>query len=491
MTRRISSWGVALAAALFPAPFLAATAFAQDATEEAMQALPAPTYEAARTAFEELPQADRAALQDALVWTGDYASTSDGSFGRRTFEAIQAFQRRAKRPVDGIVDRPTLAALLAAGQRARSAAGFAVVVDPAAGVRIGIPQKLLPKRSPNTIGGTRYQSADERVTLDTRAQPGSAEDLRALYERNLAIQTAGRAVTYKLMRPDFFVIAGETANGRFYSRYAQEGEAIRGFSIGYDKALGPELDRVTVAIANSFQPFGAAQAAPPMADRGSAQPGPASAGSQTSGPVRGVSLTGLAVAPRRVLVPGSVRESCREPRIDGAPARIVSASGGLAVLEPASPRRTASLRFADTVPTEGAGLVAFFSDSEGGRAVVTPAEFLAGGRILAPLQDGAAGGVVLDRTGAIVGVVGSVVPGRRAVAGLVPPAAYPIVPAAAMRAAAGDAPAGSAETRGSAAAVLPALARIECGGDRAVSTPPAQPAERPAGQGIRLPPPRP
>ena len=42
-----------------------------------------PAFEAARTAFEALPESERKALQDALVWTGDYNSVISGTFARR------------------------------------------------------------------------------------------------------------------------------------------------------------------------------------------------------------------------------------------------------------------------------------------------------------------------------------------------------------------------------------------------------------------------
>lgn len=462
MKDRRTGWIVAAAMLALASP-----GFAQPDPAQTMQALPDPGYDAARGVFEALPQADRAAIQDALVWTGDYAAAADGSFGRRTFEAIQSWQRRARQPVTGVLDRAAVAALMTTATRAKAATGFAVMADAASGARIGIPQKLLPKRSPNQIGGTRYQSADGRVTLDTRSQPGGAEDLRGLYERNLSIQTAGRSITYRLARPDFFVIAGETAGGRFYSRYAHEGGAIRGFSIGYDKALAAEFDRLTIAIANSFQPFGAAAPQPGL--MAETPTPPARPPLIPVAPTRGSSLTGLSVAPRRVLTAAAALPSCPEPRIDGAPARIVSTGKGVAVLEPAGSRQTVPLRFAGAEPG-GTGTVAFYAANEGGRAVVTPAEFVPGGRLVAPLQDGAAGAVVLDGTGAVAGIVGSVAAGRRSVAGLVPPAAYPFVTAATLQEAAGaSAPAGTGEAgaRSPAAAIIPALVRIDCA-ERAV-----------------------
>ena len=45
-------------------------------------------------------------------------------------------------------------------------------------------------------------------------------------------------MTYKLLRPDFFVISGETQTGRFYRRLEKGSDgSLRGFSIGFDKSL--------------------------------------------------------------------------------------------------------------------------------------------------------------------------------------------------------------------------------------------------------------
>ncbi len=422
--------------------------------------------ERARAAFENLPEADRIAIQDALVWTGDYASTADGAFGRRTFEAIQAFQRRVRQQPTGILERGAVASLVAAGANVRSTAGFVMINEDTAGLRIGIPQKLLPKRSTNANGGARFQSPDGRVTLDTRAMRGGEEALKDLYERNLAIQTPGRTVSYRVVRPDFFVISGDTAGGRFYTRSATDGEAIRGFSIGYDKALASDLERVVIAVANSFVPFpGSGPRTAPIAE-GRPQPP-----SSTPRP-DAVAFSGLAVTPRRVLTAAAVAEACREPLIDGAPSRLltVDKARGLALLDVAKPRPTASLMLS-APGAAGTGLVMFVASESGGHAVATPAEFTAGDHLVAPLQEGAAGAIVVDRAGAIAGMVSAPAIGTRKVAGLVPPTRHPYVPASDLARFLGeDAPRRAAAveaggTRGPgalAAELLPGLARVTC-----------------------------
>ena len=242
---------------------------AQPAPPAAADKASDPAFEAARTAFEALPESDRRALQNALVWMGDYNSVDSGAFGRRTFEGIVAYQRRGKAEPTGVLDAPARAAALAAGRKARDAAGFAIRTDAATGAAIGVPTKLLPRETA-VPHGTRWQSADGRITLETRATGPADPDLAATFER-LSASTPDRRVTYKVKRPDFLVVTGETPTGRFFIRYAQTPTGLRGFTLSYDKALAVETDKLVIAVANSFDPLpGAAPAAavaPPQAPR--------------------------------------------------------------------------------------------------------------------------------------------------------------------------------------------------------------------------------
>lgn len=395
---------------------------AQPAPEPPGQVSPTPSdpaFTAAKAAFEALPEAERKAIQDALVWTGDYNATITGTFGKRTYDAVVAYQRRAKLNPNGILDPKARAGLQATAQRAREAVKFAAVADPKTGVSIGVPAGILTRRDANPNGGARWQSADEKITLDTRAIPPGQTDLAALYERNLAIQTPGRQVTYKLLRPDFFVIAGETPTGRFYTRYASGPAGVHGFSLGYDKAIR-DFDRIVVAIANSFVPFpeaGAAAAAP-------------------AAPLRPGSLmaTGLAVAPRRVLTAAEA-ERCPDLRVTQAKARVVAADAakGLALLEWEGTRTPGPLVLqTGSEIAEDDWVVLSFSGAQSS-LVATPAG-VASGRLVAPLQPGASGAPAFSRSGAVAALVGAVPATPRMVAGVATPAAYPMIPAEAVAA---------------------------------------------------------
>ncbi len=81
-------------------------------------------------AFLALPEATRKAAQDALVWLGFYNGAVDGDFGKRTRDALLAYQASVKAPTDGALSAPELKALLAAAEKARDAVGFKLSPTP-------------------------------------------------------------------------------------------------------------------------------------------------------------------------------------------------------------------------------------------------------------------------------------------------------------------------------------------------------------------------
>ncbi|TGD94848.1 peptidoglycan-binding protein [Methylobacterium nonmethylotrophicum] len=418
---------------------------------------PDPVFEAARAAFEARPEAERRAVQDALVWAGSYNSVVTGTFGRRTYEAIGAWQGRTGGAGTGILDEAGRAALIAAGEAARRAARFTVAPDPATGLVIGVPERLLPKRA-RVPGGSRWQSPDGRVTLDTKAFAPGDTDLDALFAQSTAA-APDRKVTYTLKRPDFMVVTGETPAGKFYIRHAAGPAGLRGFTLSYDKATAREMDRLVIAIANSFVPFpGEAPVAPPRPVATMPDPG-APAGGAVSG-------TGLVVGPRRIVtvLPGP----CAGPQAAGQPARILrrDEGSGLTLLEGAAPAAPSAV-LAPAPGAPGEDVIALAAGADG--PVVTTGALATGG-VLAPLQPGAAGAPVLDRSGRLLGLVARMPTQARLVAGVLPPLTHPLVGLEALKALLGpDAPAPpGAETRPmSAGAVAGRLAGavvpVRCG----------------------------
>jgi len=418
------------------------------APHSALAQSPAPTppaavdarTEAQKSAFLAMPEADRKAVQDALGWLGLYNGAVDGAFGKRTRDAVLAYQTNVEATADGVVSEAQLAALKAAADKARAAVGFEVVDERRSGVRIGAPLKILDKIA--IVGGdVTLEKTGGSVTLAFPYRTGEAADLAALYAK-LTADEKGRKISYKAMKADdFFVVAGELGARKYYTRFAKApanwpaGPELRGFVFAYPNDQAADFDRIALAIANSFEPFSnstanldtagaratssltwsdvvkvavegpAASAAQPVAPN-------TAAGSAVSPPpsAQEPRATGLIVAPGQALTAlGSV--DCANPAVDGkaaktlradalsgltllagdfgagaAPPKLGAGSAELVVLsiEPGATPGTAALEASAATPTAA---------GDGRQAIV------------AALTKAASGAPVFDRKGALEALV--------------------------------------------------------------------------------------
>lgn len=438
LTRIALVRAVALTLALLP-PSLG---FAQVPAPAAPSA-PNPQMAAAQASFEALPEAERKAVQSDLIWAGGFSGAPSGSFGALTFRAINSF-KSGRGPADGVLPPAERAALAKAAQAARDAAGFRLIADEKTGARIGVPTKLLPKRDVTPAGGSRWQSADATVTLDTSASP-PGDDLPALFEKAITVSlNSPRKITYKLLRPDFFVVTGETPTGKFYRRLSAGPQGLRGFSIGYDKAQAATVDKLVIAIAGSFEPFPAGPmptSAPVVA---SAPPIPAGNGApapvtQPAARAPGRSGVALLVGDKLALGAAGPAEGCRSLTIGGRNAKLRAKddASDLAVfdLDGAGSARPVLLGG----PAQAGAplvLVAFAGGPGQPQAQALSgesAEMAGRPAVLAPLQPGQAGAPVFDRQGRLVGAVATE-PTGTLVAGITPQKRYALVGADAISA---------------------------------------------------------
>jgi hypothetical protein len=383
------------------------------------------TLEAARAAYEALPLADRIDIQDGLVWSGDYAGSLDGTFGRMTFEAITTYQARHRMPVDGILTAAGRKALAEEARTRKTGLGFKAVDDAATGVRIFLPTKLLGPAMKRPAG-SRWSGRAGRIRIETFAFADG--DLAALFERMKA-ETPGRKVVYSVLRPDWFVVSDESGGEHGYARFVHGAEGIRGFVFSLDASLATELDRVVIATAGRFEPF------PGAAPASGATTTPPATPATTTTPARPVaaSASGLVVAPGKVVTAARAVAGCRAVTAAGAPATVVVAdAAGIATLTggggSSGPVRTAVL-------ADGPVTVVASGESSGRPSVVAAPGELHGGRLTAPLQRGGLGAAVLDGSGALVALVLDPPDEGRAIAGSIPPASYRPSPTAALEAA--------------------------------------------------------
>ena len=358
---------------------------------------PGPTPQA-RASFEALPERDRKAVQEALGWLGLYNGVFDGAYGKRTVDALVAWQQSVAARPDGVVTPAALAALAASAAKARAAVGFRLIDDPATGIRIGAPAKLLDKRDSGE-GAASLKSRDGAVGLYLKATTGN---LATLF-KSLSADSGPRKVTYKFLKPDaFFVTTGEEGDNKFYRRYAVapgggDNAILRGFAFLYPKASAAALDSVALAIANSFDPF-------PVTPVAAATPTPA----PTPEPPK-LTATALVVAPG-VAVTALDPATCKAALIGGKPARFLEAQGALT-------RLGGEFTSAEPIPLGpgGGDLVALSLSASGGRAVLDVAAVISvpGAKVIAALAPAASGAPLFDRQGRLVAFVAPIAAATR------------------------------------------------------------------------------
>jgi hypothetical protein len=425
---RAAVCGLALAlAAMAPAKLLAENAPSASTSAD-------PLYDTQRIAFEALPEADRRAVQDALIWTGHYLGVIDGVFGKRTRDAIVAYQTAAKAPADGMVDSAQLAAMIGAAQKARAAVRFQIFTDERTGVKIGAPLKILDKRIVNEAG-VRLTKADGSIALDLSNIAGADAKMSMLFGA-LTADAPGRKITLKLNRPDFFVVSWEEDGRKFYERMAKaptgfpDPAAARGFRFAYPAAQSADFDRIGVAIADSFEPFPTAMASAGPGTVAASATAPATPPTPPPAPARPFfAATGLLVAPGQALSAISEAE-CPNPTIDGKPAKFVRDDRqiGLSLLsiDGASNAPVGAPSFGALGPDLVA--LSYSAEEPGGRVVldVTSASLMPPGPppasplLLASLSKSARGAPVFDRMGALVAMIAQTGVEPKLVAGVAP-----------------------------------------------------------------------
>lgn len=379
-----------------------------------------PRLAVATQAYAALPEAERKAIQADLIWTGHLNSAATGNFGALTFRAVNSFKAGRGEPNGQLTpaERQELARL---ARTARDAAGFAVITDQPTGVRIGIPQKLLPKREATPAGGSRWQSGDGKITLDVSAAPAT-EPLQAIFERAIAVNpNVQRKVTYKLLQPSFFVVAGETPTGKFFRRQALGPSGLRGFSVGYDKGVAATFDKVVTAIADSFEPF-PSEAAPAPAPTPAAPGAPAVAVAPAPMATERLGV-GLVIGKELVLTARAAVDPCKGLKVGARAARLrlQDQASGLALLDVPGLSAGTLPRLRESAPAakEAVVVLAYDSSAASRTAVALPGEVMSDA-VLAPLQPGGAGSPVFDRQGRLAGLVTANPSDKALIAGVAP-----------------------------------------------------------------------
>ena len=198
-----------------------------------------------------IPPDERRKIQAALIWAGDFAGTAKDE--NPLVAAVKHFQKRHKAKVTGELTPAQRAALLAAARNHEDAFGWSVVVDPATGIRIGLPTKLVP-HARDAARGTRWSSAHGEIQVETFRikEPGlKLSDLFAQEKR----EPRTRKVEQSALNEDNFFIRGMQGLKYFSVRAEMRDGEIRGFTMLYDQAMEGIVAPVMVAMTSAFAPF--------------------------------------------------------------------------------------------------------------------------------------------------------------------------------------------------------------------------------------------
>jgi hypothetical protein len=215
----------------------------------AVAAVPA-KVEPASDVLAGIPFGERAKIQAALLWSGDYSGAAGDD---PILSAIKNYQKRSKAKITGALTPAERAALLTNAKRYEDEFGWRVVVDPATGIRIGLPAKLVP-HAHDATRGTRWSSAHGEVQVETFRIKDPALTLGALFEKEKK-QPATRKIESSALHDSDFFITGMQGLKMFSVRArARDGE-VRGFTMLYDQMMEGIVAPVTGAMASAFAPF--------------------------------------------------------------------------------------------------------------------------------------------------------------------------------------------------------------------------------------------
>ena len=231
------------------APSIAAPATVT-AKSTALDAQPTKT-EPAQETIAGISDGDRQKIQSALSWSGDYT----GSLGGEDpfLSAIKNYQKRARSKITGVLTPAERANLLAAAKTHEDEYGWTVVVDPATGVRIGLPIKMVPQAR-DAAHGTRWSSAHGEVQVETFRIKDPDLKLLALFDQQKK-EPVTRRVEFSVLHDDNFYISGMQGLKKFSVRAQIRNGEVRGFTILFDQMMETIVAPVTVAMASAFSPF--------------------------------------------------------------------------------------------------------------------------------------------------------------------------------------------------------------------------------------------
>lgn len=229
-------------------------------------------YADARMAFNRLDNSSRLTIPLMLVTIGRYNGMVSGDLNKRIYRGILEYQASLGAPRTGILTASQDDRLHREGFQIWRNWGLRSAELPLGRGVLYVPFNLVGYAQP-TARGRAYEAADSSVAIDLSVYAPGESSLAALYAK--LSKTAGRrAVKYKVLRDDFFVVSGTLGSRDYYTKFAYDRGYLVGFTLAWDPIRMGVGDRLAVLMSNTFFPGVTPETSPIVEDRPESAPAP-------------------------------------------------------------------------------------------------------------------------------------------------------------------------------------------------------------------------
>lgn len=393
-----------------------------EATEEApvvVEVVPEPADETpaeARRGERDLSPDEKKQLQVMLKWAGFYNSGIDGSFGRGTRNSMAAWQEANSFEKTGILTTLQRAALKKQYNAVLEGLGLTIVRDAQAGIEITLPMDVVKfdRYEPPFAQYTPTGDIDARVLLIS--QPGDQDTLYGLYEIMQTLEIVPLSGPRDRGKSNFTLV-GENGRMISYTEATLENGEIKGFTLLWPAGDEERRRRLLAEMRRSFTRMPGVLSA--SAGDASQQSIDLISGLQIRKPK--LSRSGFFVNDAgNVVTTSAAVQSCSRITLDGdTDAELVAddPARGVALLKPKAalaPLAVASFasqptRLQSEVAVAGYSFEGVLSSPSMSFGTLADVRGLQGeeniNRLALRTRAGDAGGPVLDRTGAVIGMI--------------------------------------------------------------------------------------
>lgn len=372
----------------------------------------------ARRSEAELPLDQRELLQTALQWKGFYAGAIDGDIGPGTRTAMASYQAAMGDDPTGVLTTAGRRGLIGSYEGDLALLGLELVREQTAGIEIILPTALVgfDHYDPPFVHFKPKNGSGVSVLLISQA--GDQTTLSGLYDIMQTLEIVPPAGE-RSRNDTSFTLTGQSAGLNSVSYAALQGGLIKGYTLVWPPAMEAQMQKVLLAMQNSFAPFGERAMDDTVGTPSAEQRRDMLAGLEVRRP--DFSRSGFYIdAGGTVLTSVEAVQDCGRVTLDettDATVVFADAASGIAVLQPATPLSPPGFaRFqTDTPRLQAEVAVAGYSYED---ALTMPTLTFgtlqdlrglngeAGLRRLAINSlTGDAGGPVFDSTGAVLGML--------------------------------------------------------------------------------------